>query len=265
MPGVEAISANAMAAADTAPAVLGVNYEGGKIVAHAESFDACVGVLNVQVAMDAPFQGAVAHEAVRAAGRSETQFPGYDAARLAKGVATALEEAANAAAAAGANHLVVQVARGRSADSFWAELAHLLPVAFQPPAGTATVVHGYRSSDYFSSPTAPFVAVNLGMFARLSDAAAVPPGAVFVPASSVDLQPRQQREAGWTPTTRRLRYAADGSPAPGSKCLPTSLPKCALLGLADDMPFVTPQSYELEALLAAFQPPEQTQGGAHHS
>ena len=47
--------------------VCGVNYEGGKVMEHANAFDLCQGALNLQIAMDAPFAGEVAGETVRMA------------------------------------------------------------------------------------------------------------------------------------------------------------------------------------------------------
>ena len=45
--------------------VCGVNYEGGKVIEHAEAFQPCAYALNLQIAMDAPFAGEVAAESVR--------------------------------------------------------------------------------------------------------------------------------------------------------------------------------------------------------
>ena len=48
--------------------VHGVNYESGKIERHAQRLAHCIGSINAQIAMDAPFHGAVANEALRARG-----------------------------------------------------------------------------------------------------------------------------------------------------------------------------------------------------
>ena len=52
--------------------VLGVNYEGHKITRHALARGASI-VLNMQIAMDAPFLGEAAPETTRAKGESNSQ------------------------------------------------------------------------------------------------------------------------------------------------------------------------------------------------
>lgn len=110
--------------------VLGVNYEGGRVLDHALALPGCIGAVNAQIAMDAPFAGHVAHEGVRSQGRSEAQFEGYDEAALVRSLAQlfgAVREQMTDAKAAGDGRqqplaLVIQIARGRSGRGFYDEV-----------------------------------------------------------------------------------------------------------------------------------------------
>ena len=63
-------------------AAVGINYEGGKIIEYAEKIELCIGFINAQIAMDAPFHDQIADESVRALGRSELNMDGYDEIKL---------------------------------------------------------------------------------------------------------------------------------------------------------------------------------------
>lgn len=279
---------------------VGVNFEGGKIVAHALRSPLCAGYSNVQIVMDAPFHGRVAGEAVRRAGRSETQFSGYDPELLSRGLRLVLSAAVDrckAATSAAPARLVLQIARGRTANEFFER--EVAPVLQQLAPVQIQVFNGYRSTTYFPLPkVAPgdgvdatarstrrgggrrrsvgggagtaFVLVNIGMFACLSKSAlALAPGTVCIPHRTIDIafragggseetsgskngEQQQRRRQGRLAIVGSRKHdddigaLASTSQLNGGKLLP----RLTLLGIADDMPFVTPEHYS-EADFAA--------------
>ncbi len=52
----------------------GINFEGGKIIKYILQSKKCIAYANIQIAMDAPYNGRVADEKLRNLGRSELQF-----------------------------------------------------------------------------------------------------------------------------------------------------------------------------------------------
>ncbi len=52
----------------------GINFEGGKIIKYILESKNCIAYANIQIAMDAPYDGCVADEKLRNLGRSELQF-----------------------------------------------------------------------------------------------------------------------------------------------------------------------------------------------
>ena len=59
--------------------VIGINFEGGKIIKHIKQYKQCIGYVNCQIAMDAPYHvpSRIANNCVRSNGRSESQFKYY--------------------------------------------------------------------------------------------------------------------------------------------------------------------------------------------
>ena len=101
--------------------VLGINYEGGKAIRAACASPKCVAAFNCQIAMDAPFEeGKDAPEEVRQQGRTETRLGASDE-RIAEQLAPVLQNAVTYIEEKKGT-LVVQIARGRSALPFWAEV-----------------------------------------------------------------------------------------------------------------------------------------------
>ena len=141
---MEAIAQLAAAALTTVP--VGVNYEAGQCVEHAISSPRCVAAYNCQIAMDEPFvTGHAAPDEVRAKGRAETSL-GVTDGSLRQELTPAFEAAAKAAKAAKAR-LVVQVARGRSAQPFWTEVVRpVLEAVGVDVASDVALITGYRTS-----------------------------------------------------------------------------------------------------------------------
>ena len=99
--------------------IVGINYEGGKIISHILKSENCIAYANCQIAMDAPYHGRVADETIRSKGRSEVQFPGYTDEYL----ISQLEQIFNYIKKNYPNiKIVIQIARGRSAVSMKDEI-----------------------------------------------------------------------------------------------------------------------------------------------
>lgn len=232
-----------------ATATLGVNYEGHKITEHALRCGA-VCTLNMQVAMDAPFLGEVADEATRATGPAEASFSGFDRGVMLEGISKGINACAGECRRLGATTLVVQVARGRSAQSFLeTSIAPYLPADLD-----VKIYCGYQSVDFFPPPAAKvlFGFINIGMFARLT--AGVLPGEVFACVDGLAVQATSgvgalRVVAGAWQDAKAGRGIAVGS---HGSVLAAGLPLVRLLGIADDMPFVTPSDYSRDELLALF-------------
>ena len=220
--------------------VLGVNYEGGKCVEHAVSSPLCIAAYNCQISMDSPFEeGEAAPEHVRKQGRTESQM-GVEDASLRAQLRPVLADAAAKATAAGAScRLVVQVARGRSAEPFWD--AVVKPVLDDVGAERYALVRGYRTSDFpkFELDRVPFVYVNVGMFGRLTPS--VRPGVVHA------VEATHVIDDGSTPAAPRLASCVEHGGHDSALLL---LPPCRLVSIPDSFPFVTPEHYKRESLAA---------------
>lgn len=207
-----------------------LNYEGGKIVRHAKESPYFIGYSNIQISMDAPFLGRVANEIDRrnaTGSRVETAYKGYSDKNLKRSLGRifgpiAIKSAENEA------RVVIQIARGTSALNMQQEV--ILPVLKQQNVTNREIHYGYRSADYFTPPRLPFLLVNIGMIANLTEA--LPVGSVCIPAKTYDVVGTQ-----------------DGLDIVASQNhdddLSSNLGFTAtnLFGIQDSMPFVTPSNY----------------------
>ena len=126
------------------------------------------------------------------------------------------------------------------------------------------VKFGYRSTDFISldflrkqfpdsdnkanlsgmnsGEATPFLFINIGMFAVLHSLhSSVTAGTVYQPITSIPFD-RSPARVGCS--HRRAFTTPPNSLVPG-------IPLCLLVGLGDELPFVTPQHYSLEELLGA--------------
>merc|ERR1711988_1839169 len=175
--------------------VLGINYEGGKGIERAAACKHCLGAYNCQIAMAAPFEaGGDAPEEKRAAGRSEIQMGATDSQlitqllpvlRHALAAAASIDEIESAVAAAAvdpvtngqmtkaaANHagklpphadVIVQIARGRSAQPTWDNVVRPALEQCCADMSKCKMVNGYRATDFpHFEGAAPFVYINVG-------------------------------------------------------------------------------------------------------
>jgi hypothetical protein len=120
--------------------------------------------------MDAPFHGRVATDDLRKEGRSEKFFQGYDESYL----ISQLENIFNHIKKRFPKQkIVIQIARGKAAE--WTKVEILDPLLSRSNITDVEYVYGYRTDKYYKStddtPTddTPFVFVNYGMFAVLSN------------------------------------------------------------------------------------------------
>ena len=215
---------------------IGINYEASKIITHIQQFGNCVGYANLQIAMDAPFHGRVADEKVRSVGRSELQFPGYDDTKL---VASLTQIFKTILARYGPDiKIILQIARGRSAESTFEEV--IRPIFDKLKISNYETKYGYRSNDYYSpiDTTTPFVFVNYGMFAVLSQVEKVAVGQICNPTVSVSIKKYNPSTGFFTDALKKYH---------GKKNILNDIPEIQhirLYGIKDDMPFVTPDIYQ---------------------
>ena len=133
--------------------------------------------------------------------------------------------------------VVFQIARGRAAQSMYDEV--IAPLARQHTLAH-TAVFGYRSTDYYEfdldPDQSPFVFVNIGMFAVLSQSESVPVGTLCNPVHTCEVIRYSHclgfETAAWTQHM-----------GPANLLDQLELPQIVLYGIADDMPFAVPSVY----------------------
>ena len=141
----------------------------------------------------------------------------------------------------------MQIARGRSGISMYNEV--LRPVLFPLGLINADVVpnqkkfkllYGYRSTDYYqcSRAKSEFVFINIGMFAVLTNANNVKVGQICNPTTTFDITDTDMNITGkhvFHDNKNILNSFHDIS-------------KITLCGIADDMPFITPDVYSKQKI-----------------
>merc|ERR1719486_885944 len=255
--------------------VLGINYEGGKGIERAAACKHCLGAYNCQIAMDAPFEaGEGAPEEKRAAGRSEIQMGATDSQlitqllpvlRHALAAAASIDEIESAVAAAvdpvtngqmtkaAANHagklpphadVIVQIARGRSAQPTWDNVVRPALEQCCADMSKCKMVNGYRATDFpHFEGAAPFVYINVGMFGRMSPG--VPVGRIYSCLRTHVIDDASSPAAPMLAegSTATLNHA-------GKDAALDLLPQCTLISIPDGFPFVTPEKYSRDVLIA---------------
>jgi hypothetical protein len=229
------------------PICYGINFEGGKIIKHVLQSKHCIAYANVQIAMDAPYHGRVADEKLRNKGRSELQFPskyGYSdvlvQCKLYNIIKLAQEKHPN-------TKIIMQIARGRSGISMYDEVLRnvLFPLGLIHPDGKPytkkfKLLYGYRSTDYFQSSRMKtnFIFINIGMFAVLTDVNRVSVGQICNPAITYDIIDSDMNITGKR-TFNENKNILNSFP---------DISKITLCGIADDMPFITPDVYSKQKI-----------------
>ena len=218
--------------------IIGINYEAGKIITHILQFEKCIAYANIQIAMDAPYEGREAPESVRVKARAETQFPCYNE----KYLVLQLEKIFNFIKNNFSDKkIVVQIARGRAAKPMFDEV--LEPIMKNVGMTNIDFVNGYRSTDYFT-PTfeEEFIFVNVGMYAVLRGVERVQVAEICNPDKTIIIT---SYEDNLLKTDYKITNFDDG------KNILNSLPffqKITLAGIADDMKFVTKEVYKVESI-----------------
>lgn len=233
--------------------LIAINFEGGKIIKHILGFgDQCLGYVNCQIAMDAPYNETprVADEKVRSVSRSELQFKGYDEEKL-KGE---LEEIfAYIKSIYTGKKIVIQIARGRAASPTFREV--ILPVFLklsivdkdyddekdrEKYRDVFEVVSGYRQANYYvPTDDKPFVFFNYGMIGMLSDDDTMP-GDICNPVITYDI-------TGYD--NDGFKYEGKTEFGGDSKNILSKFgfaKPLILFGIADEMKFITPADYKKE-------------------
>jgi len=231
---------------------VGINYEGGKIVQYAEQCPQCLGYVNAQIAMDAPFHEQVADETVRITGRSEKSMDGYDETKMLSEINSVIKTVRTFLVNCTAQHEVepltlIQIARGRSAAD---TISLISPLLVANLITRYSIASGYKSFSYFQYPTEPFVLLNIGMFGRLTHVDAIAPGTVFNPTHTFEVvrrQPSCANDSDPSTLTLALQSTAPRTHINSKNLVCTStFPSLVLLGIDDAMPFVTPAVYDKE-------------------
>jgi hypothetical protein len=238
--------------------VVGINYEGGKIATHALQYAECIAYCNCQVAMDAPYDTPprIASEAVRSKGRSEQQFSDYDEDRL-KAVLLAIFQ--HITRTYPGVRIVIQIARGRAAQSTFDEVLKPVLQLSGVSLDVREVVFGYRSTTYYrpasagggaASDPSPFILFNFGMFAVLREAPHCPVyvGEVCNPTHSFCVVGYEQgggfvMDSGAAVVQQHIDDRNILNSSALGAALGVDIRKMALVGIADEMPFVTPEEY----------------------
>lgn len=223
---------------------LGINYEGNKIIKHIKKSPLCIGYLNLQIAMDAPFFGEIADEKTRSKGRTETQIDGYDEKILINELTKAFKSIIKKANMHNSD-IVIQIARGRSGIDFWGKIVKNSMKNLGDISQNLKIIFGYKSHEYFNyqNYTKKFVFINIGMFARLTPDMTV--GEIYVPDKSLDvgLCNNKLNIIDHYVTNNNANILFD---------VYEKFPKISLAGIEDNMPFVTPAAYKEKDILDLF-------------
>ena len=221
---------------------IGINYEGGKIIEHILEFDQCIAYANCQIAMDAPYhkRPRVANAKLRGKGRSETFYNGYNERRL----QNKLEELFILISERFPDtRIVIQIARGKSAEPTYVDV--LKPVIDKVGIEDIITQYGYRSADYYTpTDNTPFVFINYGMFAELSENVPIKVGDLCNPVISYEVTGYDD-EFGFT-FGHKVSFEKDPRNLLNEM---KGVPKLSLFGIADEMEFITPDVYKKEHVL----------------
>jgi len=225
----------------------GINFEGGKIIKYILESKNCIAYANVQIAMDAPYNGRVADEKLRNLGRSELQFDKkyeYSDLFVQCKLYSILEYVNNKYPN---TKIIIQIARGRSGISMFDEVLKpimkilgLVDNNNNLISRKCKIIYGYRSTDYFnySSQKNNFVFINIGMFAVLTNYKNIRVGQICNPLITFDVLNTDMEISE--------KYLFNDKKNILNKI--DNISKIILYGIADDMPFITPHEYSIKKI-----------------
>ena len=239
--------------------IIGVNFESGKIINFIKKTykKNLAGYSNFQIAMDAPFHGMVADESLRAKGPSERSIKDFNFMNFESSLFNALLEVINYICEKNIDTLVIQIARGRSGVVFFKddiipklnnfgnlefikmEKDKYIHYNFNTCNKKKKIIltFGYRSKDYFNLPMKKkFVFINIGMYARLQFNK-IPAGLLCIPTETYSMNNDKS-------ISDKLLFNDDLLLK--SKF---NFSKIKLIGIDDNMAFVTPENYKLNDFL----------------
>lgn len=221
----------------------GINFEGGKIITWQNKCTNCIGWANCQIAMDAPYHSRVADETVRQQGRSEEVF-GYDKELFQMQIKKIFSYINVQYPGI---KIIIQIARGRAGVPMFNET--LKPIFDQIELPNYQVVYGYRTIDYFDCRdlSEPFVFVNIGMFAVLTEVSAIQVGEICNPSKTWTID----KYNGVTKRFNINGQAVDWSDDEKNilnKPEFSHIKKIKLFGIGDCMDFITPDKYHSDAI-----------------
>lgn len=226
--------------------IIGINYEGGKIIQHVLQNNKCVAYANVQIAMDAPFMGRVASVDVRSKRRSEIQFDPDADTRIILG----LNKLFNIIELKYQNYpIVIQIARGRAAEQMKEEV--IIPFLKSRNIKLENIIfnNGYRQENYYNHINEnEYIFINIGMFAVLQDESnfeqtkdnLLKVGEVCNPNITCNITSYENDEF----TISQCYEFNDDKNLLNF----IDFPKLLLYGIADKMPFITPLQYSNNAI-----------------
>lgn len=224
--------------------IIGINFEGGKIIKHILKNKYCKGYVNCQIAMDAPYQTPprVADETLRTKGRSELQFHGYDEEKLKSKLSIIFKHIIDKY---NNTKLVIQIARGRAWKSTFDEVIKPVLDKLNITEDKYKIIHGYRSTDYYNhTDNSDFIFFNYGMFAELTDNIKIEVGEICNPVISYDIF-RYCLDTGFTFYEKKNFEYDDKNILNNFQ----DIKKLKLFGIADEMKFITPSVYDKKHII----------------
>lgn len=221
-----------------ANSIIGINFEGGKIINHIKKYPNCIAYANLQIAMDAPYHGRVADDSVRKEGRSEKFFPGYDESYLIRQLTTVFNYIKD-------NYpdtkKVIQIARGKAA--VWTRDEILIPLFDDLKIKNYEFVFGYRCADYYSPEIGDedFVFINYGMFAVLTDVEHVQVAEICNPDTTLNIVDYKDNKMV---SDYKISTFNDDKNILNK----LDFKHITLAGIADRMKFIVPKDYSKESM-----------------
>jgi hypothetical protein len=223
---------------------VGINFESGKIITWETKCDNCIGWANCQIGMDAPYHGRVADATHRNNGRSEKFFSGYREDLLLENLRMIFQYIKD-------NYsdtlVVIQIARGKSAYETVCDIIRPLLENIGIDKKNYIIKYGYRKEDYFvcDDLEVPFVFVNIGMFAVLSNVEEVYVGQLCNPVITWNITNYNGETKEFAIEDTLYDFSTDIKNILNHF---ESIKKIKLFGIADKMKFVTPDIYHKDAI-----------------
>ncbi len=220
---------------------VGINFEGGKIITWETKCSNCIAWANLQIAMDAPYAGREAGEDVRKKGPAEEVF-GYDREKFMQDINRIFSFIIKKYPE---TKIIVQIARGRSGIPMFT--GTILPVFNEIGLVNYEVYYGYRTVDYYDcrDSTEPFIFVNVGMFAVLTNVDDVKVGEICNPIKTWSIE--KYSDNAFKIKGKMVDWSNDDKNILNDEEF-DDFKKLKLFGIGDCMDFITPDVYSKDAI-----------------